>query len=389
MTREAPPSLRGKSAERWEQMRSAAKMLRGVASAATAAPPIYVAQYSGADASRLPSVEISKYPGLLFCHEVRSANGTIRLVACWSTKDHFTRDSASFAGELGAVLADDHGFVASPKFQNEPLWKRIRPTTALITAAAVIGAIQVIVQTYHWLFVTPSLELKAIKLEYSAVENQQFTQTLEILNHLPATHRDIALTGTLRDASGKEHSVKLQPASVPHLSAKESQAVAVVATAPRAGKYQLSIDVRASAGHFMPAATFPFVRDVIVWPELPVGRVGVGYVRDDMVFVLGRLDIGPSALHGLECELEIPRVSGLHFEDAFDFLSLERKAEWHTVETPGEEDAILSWSTDSIEGERSVEFSLALQRQAATDWHAVLKQAEVRCQYRRRKDNVA
>lgn len=369
-------------------MRSVRQILRSVASASNAAPPNYVAEYSFANGQVLPAINISKYPGLLFLHEIRSSNGAARLIVCWSTKDHFARDSASFAHELGGVLADDHGFVANPTFPDEPLWKRIRLRSALIAIAAVIGAIQVIVQTYNWLIVRPNLEVKAAETKFSAVEGQPIRRVLEISNHLPAAHRNIQLAGTLKDAAGMEQTVALQPARVPHIAAGGSQAVEMMVTAPHAGRYQLAVHVRASAGYFARSKTFDLVRDLTVWPERPVGHLALGYVRGDVAFVSGSLDLGLPAKFGLECELEIPRVQALRFADIFDFPYLDGTPEWQTVETPGQEDAVLSWNTGSIDGERSVEFSLALQRSRATDWSAVLRQAELSCQDRRSKDHV-
>jgi hypothetical protein len=369
-------------------MLSLRQIQRSVASASTAAPPIYMAEYSRADGTEFPSMDISKYPGLLFFHEIRSSSGAARLIACWSTRDHFVRDGVRFAAELSAVLVENHGFLANPRFQRGAAWKRIRLHTALITIAAIIGAMQVIGGTYNWLFVTPDLELKAAASRFSAVEGQPLKQALELINHLPTPHRNIALRGTLRDTSGTNHNVPIQPALFPHIAPGESQTVDIATVPPAAGKYQLVIQARASAGRLAAAKTFDLVRDVTVWPEQPIAQLAIGDVRHDVAFVSGSLAIGPPAAHGLECELEIPRVSALHFTDIFEFPYLDGKPDWRTVETPGHEDAVLSWNTGSIDGERSVEFSLALLRQGATDWNSVLRQTELRCQYRRSKDYV-
>src|SRR5262245_39463314 len=151
------------------------RILRGAASASTPAPPVYVSQYSCAAGTEPRAADVARFPGLLVVHEIRpSSSGAIRLVAYWSTRDHFDRDGKSLANELSAARADSHGFVANPQLPREPFWKRIRLHTALLSVAAVIGAVQVITGTYNWLFVRPDLELKVTATKYSAVENQQF-----------------------------------------------------------------------------------------------------------------------------------------------------------------------------------------------------------------------
>lgn len=367
-------------------MRPLPPILRSIATATTAAPPIYFSQYSQPSAAVLSALDISVYPGLLFIYELRGSNGSSSLIACWTTKDHFTRDGGRLSADINSTPSDNHGFVANPKFQREPFWRRLRLPTAVVTIAAVIGAIQVIGGTYNTLYVKPDIELKTTAIKHSVVEGQPFSQTVDILNHLPAAHRNITLDGALRDESGVEHRISIQPALIPHIAPGETQSATVTTTAPTPGKYQLVVQARASAGWLADEKEFYWSSGVSVWPELPVPQLAVGEVRNDVAFISGRLAIGPAAPHGLECALEIPNVAQLRFTDILQFPSIEGRPDWQSNETPGHEDALLSWQTGPMEGERSVDFSVALQRAATTDWNAVIQRAQLTCQYRGSKD---
>src|SRR5438045_1020076 len=46
---------------------------------------------------------VSEYPGLLFCHALRDAQGT-RLIACWKSKNHLRLAEAKFRDDLGLTI---------------------------------------------------------------------------------------------------------------------------------------------------------------------------------------------------------------------------------------------------------------------------------------------
>lgn len=344
----------------------------------------YLTEYALRAAAALPSFK--SLEGVEAWHVCQDPGGGIsRLFVYWASRDHFVRDGPALESLLQAKVAS-HGYVGDVSTKEVPWWKRIKPTTALLSLAALLGAAEVISNRYERLFSSPDILLRPDRAHFDVVEGGEFVATLQVVNQLSIEQTDVDIGVDLVPSTGQRRNLSLSANRLSHLAASAVKEIKAVCVAPDAGSYKLDASAVSKAGLLKPRARFESSADVIVWPKLPVATVSLRRDGGRTAAMAGTLLLGPPALNGLDCSLTIEGVEGLTFEGLLDLPVANSKPAWNTAGAGSSSVAMLRWAMAPIpDGKQKLDLELVMARNGPTDWKSIARNARLACQYRKEK----
>lgn len=347
-------------------------------------PVPYMVEYL-LDGNIVPSNDdLKAIDGLKAWHTVATPGGTNHLFTYWASKDHFTRDGHRLEKRLGTP-ATTQGLLGQAGTTAIPWWKRISLTTVVLSIAAVLGALEVISNRYDRLFAQPDLQVKTAP-RFDAIEGAELASTLQVVNQVSTGHTNIVLAGELTSAGGQPQRVVLSANRIPELAGSTSKDIVAIVASPKAGQYKLRVVADASAGLMRSRKRFESDANVTVWPKLPMGAVELRQNHETNAVLAGTVVLGPAAPNGLDCALEVAKVSGLRFAGLFDMPVGHSNPSWHTAGEGVDSVAVLRWSIAPVlEGKQKLTLDVVLTRDGQTDWRLVASDTRLLCLYRKEK----
>lgn len=329
--------------------------------------------------------------GLLLSHVVALGAGSSQLVTYWASIDHYL----SSQERIEAMLEDPpcvQGRVSQIASPPKPWWRAVKPTTLVLSAAALLGALEVLTNRYDRLFAEPQLTLKP-DARFELTEGDEIRRTVTLRNQLPATgHNDVKLRASweAQDAVGQSSQGELQlsEAFIPLLPGGDARELVIEGAAPGPGIYKMKVSASAEAGWLRGARSF-VAPDVSfrVWARDLRGQVV--YLNSNSVQALYalRVQIGEPAPKGLDCNLEIRGIPNLRYDARF-YSPVGIYRDGNGLLTAGQEKgvvSILTWSTGPVESRREIQMELTLAGTSDTNWRDLAKDALLTCEARTEK----
>lgn len=329
---------------------------------------------------------LKAYDGLALAHAVRTEEGVARLLTYWASRDHFVASGESFRARLEGQLLPGHGLVNKLFTKPPPWWRKVKLGTAVLSAAAFFGAMEIIDNRYDRVFAVPALVIKAEKSRIDINEGEPFRTTVTIVNQLPTTpHRNVSVSAYLLDKQEKRTELRLVESEIPVLATGAPRELVVEGAAPAVGDFQLVVSTAADAGRLALSKRFEGRSRLVVWSAIPVGRLQKVEARGAWARFGGQISVGRAAPEGLDCELQVLGVPGLNFENQLSAPVADRGKKWQTAGAGSDAIALLTWSLAPVASQQKVGIDLALLGDAKTDWDAVANNATLRCEYRKEK----
>lgn len=322
-------------------------------------------------------------PGLVLSHLLRTGDGTSKLFTYWSSADHFQCSRRELARRLNATqpLRGRVTRIATPPL---PWWRRIAPSTLILSAAALLGALDALVNHFELGFARPHLLVKPEHERHELIEGQALNISAKVLNQLPTvSHRDVRVLARLEDAHGKRQDVHIDEAEFPVLIGGGSKDIRIGGIVPAAGDYTLKFHARAAAGWFMPMRDFDATQSVKVWPRDPHGRLRRVESGSSWGRFAGDIDVGYAAAQGLRCELALRGAPGLRYGGRINMQVPVSHDSWTSAGEGRRAVAMLIWATGAVAGKQRVIVEVDLIGPVGTDWAALPARAALSCQPRK------
>ena len=275
-----------------------------------------------------------------------------------------------------------HGYVGVMGTREIAWWKRVKPTTVILSLAALLGAVEVIGSRYERLFAVPDLSLKMERQKFDVVEATELAVVVNVHNELSTEQTDIQLSAELVGSDGKVREVRLSEDRLSQLAKSSAKEVKAVAVAPMSGSYKLRVRANSKAGWLRPRKPFETTNDVEVWPEVPSGTVALKNGGQGQGVLRGTLRLGHRASNGLNCEWQIDKVPDLVFDGLFDLSVKDSRRRWSTDGKGENSVALLRWDVAAVPTAMSVlTAELVLKGPVSTDWTTVARQSSLVCRY--------
>ena len=333
---------------------------------------------------------IENLEGMLLAHVVRIEDGSSQLFTYWESEEHFRSGRAVLFQRLVAPLVAVQGLVATPMTPAVKWWKSIKLSTLILSAAGILGALEVLGNRYERLFAEPYVLVKPERSKFEVIEGEDFRTTVGLANQLPvAEHRGINVAAYLQDRQGQRYPLKLTESEIPVLSGGVTRDLVIEGKLPSAGEYIFKVDVDAASGLLRWPKAFNASSRIVIWPNTPRGLLRLINASGSQARFAGAIAVGPAAPHGVECALQIRGIPNLQYNDQHSAT-----VEIHVgkLKTAGEKEDLvsqLSWSTGPVEAKKTVTVNLILLGDAATDWVALIKKSTLDCEFRKEKFNVS
>jgi hypothetical protein len=343
-----------------------------------AKPSEYVVCFSS-PSHRLPINVLADFDGLYAIQEVVGKPHSF--ISYWKSAEHFERERKSFFETTNAtklLLAGTSGRLHLPK---KLLIERFTWSTALLTAAAVLGAVEVVRNHYDRIFASPELAIDVANPPRNVVEGALLNVTATVENlHSVAAHRNLRFKAALMDGETERLALSSPEPELSSLLPTRVRSFTAEGTAPAAGSYKLVVEVSAEAGRLPPGKTFRTVSAVNVWSQKPVGELTLKRVRGTTGDFLAKVTVGPAAPLGLLCELTVKGVGELGFDaDEWRSAATSRLGTFLTGGAGDTATARLRWEWGASDAYRTMSAELSLVGHDKTDWSAVARNAALMC----------
>ena len=335
----------------------------------------------------LPKDALRDIPSLMLSHIVRRGDGASILFTYWSTSDHYESSKDALAQRIGSVPGAGAGHVTAMTVREVGWWRKVKPTTLLLSLAALFGAFEVITNEFDRGFAEPSLLVKPAKTRLEAIEGTEWMTSVQVVNQLlKVDHHGVRVKAALRSEGAASAPVNVVDIEVPSLAGGVTKDIAVETKLPlEPGPHVLDITASAKAGFFRERQVFSGKVDVFVWPQQPTGRLYLVNSSDGWGRYQAQIALGYAAPQGLDCDLEIKGFDGLRYKNQINSSASIYRDQFVTAGSGKNANAVLRWSTGPVEGQRAVNVSLILVREAATDWASLLQVSTLTCRQRSEK----
>jgi hypothetical protein len=309
------------------------------------------------------------------------AAASTRLVTYWMSQGHFARDAPLLQRKLGIspVVAGAVGATGSAPLQ---WWQKVKPTTVVLSLAALLGAVEVIVNRYEKLLLAPDLAIKFDLNKVNGIEDTELGTPITVHNELTIDHTNITLDAHLVNAEGKKLPLQLSEQRLALLSKSEAQVVSVLTAAPQAGKYTLHVSAESKAGWARFRDSAQTTTTLVVWPKVPTSTVVLKSSGSNRGALTGTIRLGHKALNGLNCEWQIEGMPGLAFEGLFDMAVRHSRPVWSTYGVGAASVALMRWDLGAVTSPMSaLDVELVLLGPPGTDWSQVAQKSRLVCRY--------
>jgi hypothetical protein len=345
----------------------------------------YFAEYKLGRGSKIPAEFLEKINGLNFWHTIAASASETILYTYWASSDHFRASEQSIKSEL-SCQANPHGLISSANARNPPWWLKINPLTIIITIAALIGASKVIQDLHLQLTSPPELLIKSEPGRIDAIEGDPITAHIQVSNQINVEHNDIVLSSEINSDTTSTVSATSSPSRIPELNGHSTSQITIDIPPLKPGPSRLDISATASAGLIAAPQKFKHTISLEVWPKYPSGKIKLTNSTNGTARIAGTLNIGPAALNGLDCAIELRGVEGVSFDNYFDFSVAHKNLLWRTAGTGSTTVATLKWSTPPIqEGKKTLILNafFSTKSNLNQDQAKAIDNASFNCQYRK------
>jgi hypothetical protein len=350
------------------------------AQAADAKPVPYVACYRS-PLSLAPDQLVGTVDGLQAIQDVHLGGGETAFVTFWASSTHHERASERMTKELGATATLLAGPAGALELPSKPWYQRIKLTTAVLSVAALFGALEVISNRYERIFAAPELALRSDKQVFTVVESEDIATSFTVESLLPvAEHRDIAVSASLVDAKGNSTDLKVLDPQMSSLTATKSRVFNVVAKAPSTGAYKMHFDVKAKAGWLRGERVFSTEASLTSWPQKPKGHIALKTPRPTNADFIVFADVGSAAPHGVACDLTLSGPGSVTF-NRDEWRSVEATTLGKYLQAGTGESAIarLRWAWPVAAMQRRLTAEMTLTGEVNTNWSLLQQRARVDC----------
>lgn len=340
---------------------------------------------------RAPGDLFGAFDGLRGVQEVGGSGGKTLLVGYWTSEAHFNRAREAFLDAVRGseiVFAGPAGRLLVPM---KPRWRRVKWGTALLTTAALLGALEVISNRYDRFFARPELAIRPDKATLSVLEGDEIEVSATVENlHPVASHRDLRFRASLDGRGSQSVELKGREPQMTALLATKTRTFSAAGRAPAPGNYTLRFEVTAGAGWWYPDNTFHSDAHLRVWPRNPKPVLSLKQARGTGADLVVLVDVGPEAAFGIMCELTLKRAAKVEF-DPGEWRSIDptRIGSYLRAGTGEAATARLRWTWGPISAHRTVAAELTLLGEVGTDWPDVVRRATVGCTPMKETDDVA
>jgi|GEM_PF-7036161 len=378
----APPECRAKIGRRpiAVSSRSAEKALAQSSVENTAA--WYVVEFVVPE-GRLaePQLPTASFPGLIFYYYRDGADGSVRLVSYWSSREVYSASCRPFSSVLRVEEATAQGFVQALSLRRKPLWQRVSPYQVILHVVALLGALSALQAYYAQLFEAPDVVAEVDNLEgLNFREGQPLEIQLKLLNRsrdLPVDVRGITVALSAA-APAVTRTVSLPSPSLPApIQEKGSSTVALRGPAFPSGLYNLQVTTLAKSGYLRGSHEIPLVfLPLRVWGREPEAALLPVEIIDGKPWLRGKVEV--SADTRLFCQVRILFEPGIRF-GPLEFPGVVQWSDPIYEPMSGREVAVQSWDTPPLTRYRPESFRLALEGNPHSGWDALLKNSHLYC----------
>jgi len=323
----------------------------------------------------LPDDLLNKHEGLQAIQSVRLEAGHNVHVAFWNSRDHFalaeadllanTRGQAVFQG-LGAPLIA----------RKTPLYNRVKPATWLLSAVALLGALDALSHRYEQLFTAPNAVVRFSQRQFDMAQDEKLSGTITVENLLgTADLRNVHVALSVEPPT--PHALlSLADNAKPSILAMKERAFAFDMERLPPGDYVLKATVSANGGYLRWSdAPFEHSTRVRVFPLYPKGHLlasGSGLSTAAVAIVPTAVALNTTAV----CEVSFPPGPRFQFEPTYTADS----ATWES--RTGDDDlmrAVLRWKPGPNRAKTDVRRSFRFAASEPLDWAKVAASATVAC----------
>lgn len=319
---------------------------------------------------------VGTFDGLLAIQSLNSDNGWTH-ISFWASGEHFNLARQRFIGELGitGVLAEGP---AAPLLQRKKPWyKSVKPTTVVLSTAALIGALEVITNRYERLFAAPDAALRLDQREYVLTQGERISTEATIENLMAvADLREISAEAFVRSDKSRSPLNVTDP-RLPAIQAAKERTFRVDGLAPPPGDYELMVEVKARAGYFRWAPrSYVHSANLRVYPLVPSGVLSVTKQTPTSAELTATVRTG-SAIKGTgTCEIFFApgpefRYQSLYTDDPTEFEPLRANSgDWMPV---------ITWRPGVVTEKTEFHRRFNLQANTAVDWTQIINRAKIAC----------
>ena len=300
------------------------------------------------------------------------------LVTFWASRDAFETDKANLTAALS--IGTDSRLSGNVRDVHPPprFWRRIRPASAMIFAVTFIGALVALRGYFDWLFLpaklTPRVD-RSSAVYY--VVGEKLDELITVTNHTALDHRGIRFEASANsrdisdlvvDPAGAD---SLAPGGLMTLRVRSSETTTL-------GSHKVTLAITSKAGRWWPASQESFSFDVIVWPKHPVVELALSQQTDNRAVLIGLMQNGNAAEHGLKCMAEL--TGDIPIKDVIvDMPRAENQSNWMATGSGPTRTGYIEWELPGIEKYRRTSLRLLVIQVGKANWFEALRNSSVFC----------
>jgi hypothetical protein len=233
-----------------------------------------------------PAFSAREFPGLLFCHIVRTASGE-KVVTYWRDQDHLRAYLGVFQTRAGVSSAPDFdGSAIEVKYPEKPWWKvwtklgDYSPKEWIVGFLAILGAFLGLRDYFSVFFAPPEVAIAyADDAHIDTVEGAQFLVPIAVRSEVRFVPTYVSFVQhEIQIPGDSAKPVSLSREILPNLAAGVSESVNISGAAPVFSRHQRSPDIyhfsikaqaKAGLARWRRALIAP-PHDLWVWPSAPL-----------------------------------------------------------------------------------------------------------------------
>ncbi|MEJ8838321.1 hypothetical protein [Ramlibacter sp. AN1133] len=355
-------------------MAQARELAKAIAGEGGRAPLGYVCAFQSSAAPIAKDV-FGTHAGLQAIQSVRVQDGTTMHLAFWNSREHHDLGARALIATAGAEEVF-HG-VAAPLAVKPPRWyQRIRLSTWLLSAVAILGALDALAHRYEQLFTAPNALVKFSQRKYEIAQDEKLAAAITVENLLGvADLRDVELALSLQPPAPKSV-LALPDQAKPSILATKERTFAFELERLPPGSYTLQARVTANGGYLRWwGDSFVQTAQVRVFPLHPKGTLvatGTGPVANALAVIPTGVALRPNAV----CEVSF--APGPRFQ--FEAMYTGDRAVWDsTVGEDGLMRAVVRWKPGATAAKTEIRRAFRFAAPGPLDWAKVSAAATVAC----------
>jgi hypothetical protein len=331
---------------------------------------LFLAEYTvEKDAPSFSQMELTAFPGLLLLHAVRCPS-SVKVITYWNDEAYFRCFREHFESKINASGTTVCGPIYNTTEKGKSIWARIPLYTAILAIVAFLGAAKSLFDHFDWIFADPDIAIMVEPTKTNVVEGENFVSTVTITNRASVPQSDILLNVFLKAPAEGKLILDFPESKISNLNVGASYTFKVSGRAIVPGEFTLGINVSARAGWARPIKVIPAENPIAVWPNRPHAAVFTDSEHASTGVLRSRILAGRASPKGMECELEIRNVNGLHYNG---------EGQWVSNHSHGKEVYVLRFRASQMDDFESQEISHKIESASPKDWKIVAERSNVVC----------